>query len=227
MLHLLSMGAPNRPSRRAERKEETRAELVAAATKVFVERGFHAASLEQVAREAGYTTGAIYWHFGGKDELFLAVFEAYALTRVSELTELHDLDSVGLAERARALADQWMARLATDPTFVVVALEFFVHSLRTPHLREAFAARQAAVRLAVGRMLEQDAREAGVELPMPVQDLATVMRELGVGLALAKLADPDAVPDRLYGDFVQVFFDLVIGRDVGLPNDRLEDQRER
>lgn len=211
------MGPPNRPSRRAERKEETRAELIAAATQAFVERGFHAASLEQIAREAGYTTGAIYWHFGGKDELIPRRIRG---PRADTGLGTHRDSPAwlgGLAERARAFADQWMTRLATDPTFVVVAPEFFVHSLRTPHLREAFAARQAAVRLAVGRLLEQDAREAGVELPMAAQDLATVMRELGVGLALAKLADPDAVPDRLYGDFVQAFYDLVIGRDVGLP----------
>lgn len=225
MLHCLPM-ATKRQSRRAERKEETRAELIAAATKVFGERGFHAASLEQIAGEAGYSTGAIYWHFGGKDELFLAVFEAYALTRVAELTEIHELGSGGIAERARAFADHWMARQAADPTFMVVSLEFFVHSLRSPPLRDALAARQAAVRLAVGRMLEQDAGAAGVELPMPAQEIATVMRELGVGLALAKLADPDAFPDRLYGDFVEVFYGLVIAKGR-LSSDSLEDHDER
>ena len=219
------MAIPSRRSRRAERKEETRAELVAAATRVFVERGFHAASLEQMAREAGYSTGAIYWHFGGKDELFLAVFEGYALTRVAELMEIHELDGGGIAERARAFADHWMAGQAADPAFVLAALEFFVHSLRTPELRDALAARQAAVRLAVGRMLEQDARAAGVVLPMPAQDIATVMRELGVGLALAKLADPDAFPDRLYGDFVEVFYDLVAGGSR-LSSDPVEDHHE-
>lgn len=151
---------------------------MAATTKAFRDYGFHGASLAQIARGAGYSTGAVYWHFGGKDELFMAVFEAYALTRVAELTEIHERPSGGLAERARAFADQWMARHAADPASTAVALEFFVHSLRTPELREAFAARQAAVRLAVGRMLEQNARAAGIELPMPPQDLATVMREL-------------------------------------------------
>jgi len=192
---------------------------------VFVERGFHAAPLDQIAREAGYSTGAIYWHFGGKDELFLAVFEAYALTRVGELTEIHEHGCGKIAERARAFADHWMARRAAAPAFVVVALEFFVHSLRTPRLRDALAARQAAVRLAIGRMLEQDARAAGVMLPMPAQDIATAMRELGVGLALAKLVDPAAFPDRLYGDFVEVFYDLVAG-EGRLSSDPVEEHHE-
>jgi AcrR family transcriptional regulator len=193
--------------------EETRAELVASATKVFADRGFHGASLQQIARDAGYSTGAVYGHFSGKDELFMTVYEHYALTRVAELTEIHEHpDGGGLAARARALADQWMARQAADPTFAVAVVEFFVHSLRAPELREAFAARQSAVRLAAGHMLEEDARAAGVKLPMPPQEIATVMRELGVGLALAQLADPDAVPERLYGDFVEVFYGLVLDR---------------
>ena len=204
---------PPQRSRREERKEETRRELVDAAVKVFAERGFQRASLEEIARDAGYTTGAIYWHFGGKDELFLAAFEAYALTRVGEIAAIDESARGELPQRARLFADHWMARLAEDPSFMIVALEFFVHSLRTPRLREAMADRHAAVRLALAGILEQEASSAGVELPMPAQQLATVMRELGVGLAIAKLGDPDAVPDSLYGDFVQRFYELVLAAD--------------
>ena len=75
--------APRR-SRRQERKEETRAELIDSAKRAFVRDGFHGASLERIAREAGYSTGAIYWHFSGKDDLFLAVYENYAETRARE-----------------------------------------------------------------------------------------------------------------------------------------------
>src|SRR3712207_8304727 len=103
-----------RRSRREERKEETRRELVDSAVKVFAERGFQRASLEEIAREAGYTTGAIYWHFGGKDDLFLAAFEAYAITRVGEMAEIDASARGELPQRARALADHWMARLRSE-----------------------------------------------------------------------------------------------------------------
>jgi AcrR family transcriptional regulator len=215
---------PRRRSRRAERKEETRRELIAAATKVFSERGFHRASLEEIARDAGYTTGAIYFHFGGKDQLFIAAFESYALTRVGEIGEIHEKASGPLPEVARAFADHWMKRQAADPTFMLVALEFFVHSLRHPHLREALATRQAAVRLAVGRILERETRAAGIDLPMPPQDVATVMRELGIGLAMAKLLDPDAVADSLYGDFVELFYELALTRERQSANDPVEER---
>lgn len=197
-------------SRREERKAETRRDLLVSAAKVFAADGFHGAAVDRIARGAGFTTGAVYWHFGGKEGLFLAVFEEYALTRVGELTAIHEADAPDLPQRARALADQWMARQSEDPRMVIATVEFFVHAMRVPDLRDQLAARLAAVRLAVGRILDEDARAAGIELPMPAQSIATVLRELGIGLALARLADPDTIPDHLYGDFVETFYELVL-----------------
>jgi AcrR family transcriptional regulator len=201
-----------RRSRREERKEETRAELIAAARTAFARRGFHGASLEQIAREAGYSTGAIYWHFSGKDDLFLAVFEDYATTRVREWEQIHEHAQGELPQRARVYADQWMERLQRDPEFMVLTLEFFVYAWRNPPLREAFADRAASGRLALARLLEEQSSAQGLELPMPAEEIAAVLRELGSGLALAKLADPAGIADRLFGDFVELFFTLVLDR---------------
>lgn len=198
-----------RRSRREQRKEETRSELIAAAATVFARRGFHGASVEQIAREAGYSTGAVYWHFSGKDDLFLAVFENYATTRVREFEDTQDRAEGELPQRARAYADQWMARLRRDPEFMILTLEFLVHAWRNPPLREAFGHRAAFARLALARIMQEESARRGYELPMPAEDLATVLRELGSGLALAKLADPDGIRDELFGDFVELFFELV------------------
>ena len=198
-----------RRSRREERKEETRAELIAAAARVFARSGFHGASLEAIAREAGYTTGAIYWHFTGKDDLFLGVFEDYTTTRVHEYAAIQQgVDDGDLPPRA--WADQWMRRLDAEPELLVLILEFAVHAWRNPPLREAFATRMAAGRLAVARILEDEAARAGVELPMPAEALGTLVRELGTGLGLARLIDPDGIPDGLFGDVVEIMVRLAV-----------------
>src|SRR5438093_7293464 len=121
-------GSEPRRSRREERKEETRAELIAAAAHVFAREGFHGASLEQIARHAGYTTGAIYWHFKDKDDLFLAVYERYATTRVHEWEDVKRSVDTGELSPARAWGDQWMARLRADPDFLILSVEFLVHA---------------------------------------------------------------------------------------------------
>ena len=59
----------------AQRSEQTRAALVAAARRLFAERGYSAVGTEEIVREAGVTRGALYHHFDGKRELMRAVYE--------------------------------------------------------------------------------------------------------------------------------------------------------
>jgi AcrR family transcriptional regulator len=59
------------------RGEATRAKLVEAAYRLFLRRGFHGASMRQIADEAGLAVGGIYNHFASKEEIFAAVLDAY------------------------------------------------------------------------------------------------------------------------------------------------------
>jgi AcrR family transcriptional regulator len=196
-----------RRSRREARKEETRAELIEAAARVFARRGFHGASVEEIAREAGYSTGAIYWHFSGKDDLFLAVYEDFAAGLARNLEEIFGRGEGGLPERARHAGDRWMDRVHTEPEFLILAHEFLVHAWRQPELRKAFEHRLAAVRLALTRVITEEAEVERVVPGLPPEDLATVMRALGSALGLAKLADPEAVRDDLFGDVLALLFE--------------------
>src|SRR3954466_12350452 len=89
-------------SRRDERKEATRAELVEAAARVFARRGFHGASVDQIARGAGSSTVATDCPFEGKDALFLGVYEPYATARVREGGDARDSAEGEPPQRARA-----------------------------------------------------------------------------------------------------------------------------
>jgi len=67
------------PTKRERQKEERRKQILAAALKVFTEKGFHTANVSEVAAEAGVSQGTIYWYFDSKEDLFqaavLSVFE--------------------------------------------------------------------------------------------------------------------------------------------------------
>jgi len=63
-------------SPRRSRSLETRSTLIDAAAHVFVERGFHGATVRQIAERAGFTNPVLYYHFGGKTELYEAVIHA-------------------------------------------------------------------------------------------------------------------------------------------------------
>ena len=185
--------------------------LIEAAKRVFARRGFRAASVEEIAEEAGYSHGAVYSNFDGKSDLFLAVFEDYMAERVRELaeTQLALGEDAPLEARARALADQWMDRLARDRESVVLHMEFIAHASRDAELAQRFGSRSMAMREAVARYISYYEQEAGLELAMRVEDLALVLRALGIGLAIESLVSPDTVSHDLYGDFVELLVSLL------------------
>ena len=57
--------------------QQTRAMLIQFAYELFVEKGYHGTSMRQIAERSGLALGGIYNHFKGKEEIFLAVVEAY------------------------------------------------------------------------------------------------------------------------------------------------------
>jgi AcrR family transcriptional regulator len=196
---------------RADRQARTRSELIEAAARVFARRGYTGASVEEIAEEAGYSHGAVYSNFEGKADLFLVVFEDYMAERVGELAQTQAAlpAEAPLETRARALADQWMDRLARDRESVLLHMEFIANGDRDPELAKRFGTRSLAMREAVSNYISQYQAEAGVELAMSADDLALVLRALGIGLAIESLVSPDTVRHDLYGDFVELLVKLL------------------
>lgn len=205
------MAGERKRETRAEKQARTRAELIGTAAKVFARRGYNGASVEEIAEQAGYSHGAVYSNFAGKADLFLAVFEDYMAERVRELaqTQMALPDDAPLEARARALADQWMERLGRDRESVLLHMEFIAHGDRDPGLAGRFGTRSAAMREAVARYIESFTEEEGRELPISADDLAMVLRALGIGLAIESLVSPDAVRRDLYGDFVELLVTML------------------
>lgn len=193
---------------RAAKQEQTRAQLIDAAASVFARRGFQAATIEEIAEEAGYSHGAVYSNFAGKEELFLAVFEQYMSERVQEVALAAETEG-SFAERARAGADQWMQRFAGDRDTFLLHLEFMIHAARNPHLSELLGQRMATLRLEIERQLSSREALSDSALPLPAADLALILRALGIGLAVEALNQPGEVNTRLYGDFVALVAGLL------------------
>ena len=87
---------------RAQKRERTHGELVSSAERLFVERGFHASTVDEIALEAGYTKGAVYSNFASKEDLFFAVYERRAGRAIAEIEEI--LEEKGPAAGLEALA---------------------------------------------------------------------------------------------------------------------------
>lgn len=98
--------------RRFEMMEETRAKLIAAARRAFADKGYAAASMDDLTAAVGLTRGALYHSFGGKEGLLAAVVD--------------QIDGE-MAARARAIgareADAWQGLLAEAAAYIEMALE--------------------------------------------------------------------------------------------------------
>jgi AcrR family transcriptional regulator len=138
---------------RSDNKARTRADLLAAAREVFLARGFHAATLEEIADRAGYTKGAVYSNFDGKDDLFLALL-AQHYARRAELYESLMLAPPTAEETYLAIARFMLEAYEREPAWWRLVSDFSSHACRDPELRE---------RLRVGREVYVDAVAATIE----------------------------------------------------------------
>jgi AcrR family transcriptional regulator len=190
---------------RAERKEDTRARLLASSARVFARRGFHAASVEEVAEDAGFSKGAVYSNFESKEDLFLAMVEARFRDRLAAIrAAVAEPGAPG--EQARRSGDSFIRTLAADPEWPPVFMEFWAYAQRDPSVRRRFAAQVRALRAAVAEILAARAEELGVELPLPAEQLATMTFAMATGFAMERQLDPSAVPGELFGTMLEVFF---------------------
>jgi len=183
---------------REQSKAQTRERLLDAARKVFAQRGYHGAAVEEIAAEAGYSTGALYSNFDGKQDLFLALMDRVIDAHTSEIAEAVR-ERTSISERARGGADRWMALIEREPELQLLFMEFWAYAARDPQVRRQVAAGFARARAVLSGLIADSAREFGLELELPVEQLAIAIDALADGIAHQKLADPDAVPDELMG----------------------------
>jgi AcrR family transcriptional regulator len=208
---------PRRLSLRDEQKALTRRRLLDSAEAVFAHSGFHGASVEEIAREAGATTGALYSNFAGKEDLFLALFEERIAADVGDYSQIVAAGAT-VEEQARGAADRWMAILRERPAYFPLLIEFWAYAIREPLLRERLAGRFAALRTASARLALEGAERQGYSPSAEAGELVGLLvNALGNGLALEKLTDPDAVPDWLFGDMLVLIFQAfqALGRTGG------------
>ena len=86
---------------REQSRANTRERLLASARRAFARNGFHGASVEEIASDAGFSTGALYSNFEGKEDLFLVLMEREIDEHARELADAVRLRPT-VAERATA-----------------------------------------------------------------------------------------------------------------------------
>src|SRR5437588_2274590 len=202
---------------RAARAEgrEARDELLTAALRVFARRGYREAGVDEIAAEAGYSKGALYWHFPGKEELLTALLEERVDAPMRDrfaLLASAPPDRDMSVEATRALAQQ----LDGEREALLLEREYWSLAIRDPELRARYVERQTELRDALAGAMEARARHLGTpDLTMPAEDVARIVMSIIGGLAVDELVEPGSVRTELLGEALAVVYAGLVARAHG------------
>ena len=184
------------PERRAAR-DVTKARLLATAEAIFLRRGYTATSVEAIAAEAGFTTGAIYSNFGGKADLFLAVLEHVTAADFDVIRR-----GLGAATTDEQRLDVFTKATAVDGarlrSRITATMEFLAVVRHDPDLQSRVLAAQQLADEALAELVAALCRSLGVEPPNSTQELALEVNALLNGLAMRSLFDAELDLSRAF-----------------------------
>jgi AcrR family transcriptional regulator len=193
---------------RAEQAQRNRGLVLDAARRVFLDRGYHGATLEQIADEAGFSKGVVYSQFDSKADLFLALLEARIEERAAANAEL--APSLADSGELQALLEHAVREDQATAGWQLLVIEFRVHAARDPELSRRYAAAHARTLDDVAEMLAAVAATDGGEPAVSPRRLAELALALSVGTTLEQAANRDALGGpELAAQIAQVLEPLV------------------
>lgn len=188
---------------RQQRRSETRQRLIDAAQVVFAARGFHGASVEDIAERAGYTRGAFYSNFEDKHDVLLALYDQRIETEIAEISRV-----ISGASSPADLLGALRSRSTTtfDANWHMLSMELSLYAMRNPAVRPKFATRMRALRVAYARAIKKQFALAGIEPPAPLADLALTLQAVDEAIPTQHAIDPDAVDRDSFFDAITLLF---------------------
>jgi AcrR family transcriptional regulator len=170
---------------RAETKENTHRQLLDAAERVFVRQGYQGATLDGIAAEAGFTKGAVYWHFKNKEALFLELLAEGMSRNAGDAAEILDL-LAEKPERLDAVLGEWFDRFDARSNVPLLGLEMDLESRRNPSFAVLLDEVVVKQRKAICQILERYFEVVERDPPMPVDELAATIVAMSKTVALAR-----------------------------------------
>jgi len=194
---------------RAERVETNRGEVLAAARRVFLARGYAGATLDAIADAAGFSKGVVYSQFGGKADLFLALLalriEERAARNLAVAARHRGTDAL------RALLRAARRDSEAEAGWGLLLIEFRLHAARDPKLNARYGEAHQRTLEGLALLFERSYAELGLTPPAPPRQLAALLLAFGSGLLLERATDPRA--------FSQATEYAAVARALGLPDE--------
>ena len=180
--------------------------MLAAARRAFLARGYHGASLEQIADEAGFSKGVVYSQFESKADLFLALLEQRIEERAAENARFVEVlvaeGGCSVDRGLRALAEHVTWREHADAEWGLLVIEFRVHAARNPELNLRYCSLHERTLAGVARVVATIYEQGGGPPPLPPADLARLLLTVSSGARLEHATNAEVLPVALLAELV-------------------------
>jgi TetR/AcrR family transcriptional regulator, transcriptional repressor of aconitase len=200
-----------RPRKRLTREEsqaQTRAALIAVGRTHFLRDGLGSAVTEKIAEDAGYSRGALYANFDGKEELFLAVIREEQARTLNVFQSLLKQEPSG-KKRLKKFRDA-IANLMTDHDWIVLRAEFEVGALRSERIRKNFIEVHRQQIHDGGGLIKDLLRSPDITSTLTPDDLIMVIINLAHGLAVMQRILGTELSQKSTRSLIQSLFDRLI-----------------
>jgi AcrR family transcriptional regulator len=172
-----SSAQPRRPPRGAparvtKRRAETRANLMAAAFRVFADKGFGQVRIDDVCTAAGYTRGAFYSNFDSLEELFFTLYDESARLIAGQVTDA--LTARDINPGLDAVIERVTATLLLNRDWLLIKTDFLLHAARNPAVADRLAAHRQQLRTEIEKRL--DGARDRLTLPDAIGDTSNAAR---------------------------------------------------
>jgi TetR/AcrR family transcriptional regulator, transcriptional repressor of aconitase len=179
-----TMSKPRKRLTREESRAQTRATLMAVGKEHFIRYGLGGAVAEKIAEDAGYSRGALYSNFDGKEELFLAVIREEQDRRTEAFHSMFK-EEPSAKERLRKMREA-IAELVTDPDWIVLRAEFEAGALRNERIRQTFVEVHRKQVRDGGNLIRNLAQSSDIHLGLKPNEFIMIILNLTHGLAVTQ-----------------------------------------
>ncbi len=180
------MSAP--ASRRHAPAAERRAQILAAALRCFADKGYHAATMDDLVRESGLSKGSLYWHFEGKQDVFLGLFDLFA-AQIFAGWEAAGEEGAETLDTLRRFAEIALEAVAGQQALLRAWAEFLSHPLARERMAEVYRESRRRLAAALRRGVAR-----GEVRDVPAESAAVALTALIEGRLIQALVDPDLDP---------------------------------
>lgn len=200
-------------SSQTDLKQERRKQILDAAEKVFTQRGFNKARMDDIVAESGLSKGALYWYYKSKDELILALMDRFFAGEMQAGEELISTEG-DARQQLEAFFEAAYKDIRRFEGRMSLGYEFFSLAARTEEVREAIRGYYRRYQAILSQIIQQGI-DSGEFIFIDPDDAATAAISILEGMALMWFIDPELLDWDRIGDLpTRIFLQGIMKREL-------------